>query len=314
MSDPAAGIDILIIGGGPAGLAAGLYAVRTGRSVLLLEQFVPGGQVGNTWQVDNYPGLAHISGPDLMQKMESQVRDLGLTIETSPVTGVTPGPIHTVHTPAKDYSARTVILAVGAVPKPLGIPGEQEYRGRGVSYCGTCDGPFFRQQPVAVIGGGNTALEEAEFLTRFASKVYLVHRRPQFRADHIVQEHVLKNPKIEIVTPYVPQEVLGKEQGVTGLRISHREQPECRDLEVKGVFVFVGWTPQTEAFRKTVDCDDEGYIRTDQTFGTSVPGIFAAGDCRANLLKQIVVAAGEGATAAVMADRFLATHAAPARK
>jgi thioredoxin reductase (NADPH) len=305
MSNPAAMVDILIVGGGPAGLTAGLYAVRTGRTVLLLEQFVPGGQVGNTWRIDNYPGLAHIAGPELMQKMESQVKELGLAIETATVTGLTAGSPHRVHTSTRDFQARTVVLAIGAKPKTLGITGEREYLGRGVSYCGTCDGPFFRNLPVAVIGGGNTALEEADYLTRFASKVYLVHRRNQFRADKIVQDHVLKNKKIEVLTPFVPQEILGDSQGVTSLKIGPRDQPECRDLEVKGVFVFVGWSPQTDPFRKVVAHDAEGYIQTDPNLMTSVPGIFAAGDCRANPLKQIVVAAGEGATAAVMADRFL---------
>ncbi len=308
MSTPPETLDILIVGAGPAGLTAGLYAVRTGRSVLLLEQFVPGGQVGNTWRIDNYPGLAHISGPDLMQKMESQVRELGLNIGTASVTGLSAGSPHTLHTSAGDYQARTVILAIGAKPKTLGITGEREYVGRGVSYCGTCDGPFFRNQPVAVIGGGNTALEEADFLTRFASKVYLVHRRNQFRADKIVQDHVLRNPKIETLTPFVPQEILGDHQGVKGIKIGPRDKPECRELEVRGVFVFVGWSPQTASFRNAVACDPEGYIQTDASLMTSVPGVFAAGDCRANPLKQIVVAAGEGATAAVMADRFLASR------
>lgn len=308
MTTSSAPFDILIIGGGPAGLTAGLYAIRTGRSVLLLEQFIPGGQAVNTWRIDNYPGLAHISGPDLIQKIESQVRELGMAIETASVTGLTPGSPHTVHSSTGDFLARTVVLATGAKPKTLGIPGEREYVGRGVSYCGTCDGPFFRNQTVAVIGGGNTALEEADFLTRFASKVYLVHRRNQFRADKIVQDHVLKNPKIEVLTPFVPQEVLGDSQGVNSLKIGPRDQPECRDLEVRGVFVFVGWSPQTDLVRQVVACDAEGYIQTDPQLMTSVPGIFAAGDCRANPLKQIVVAAGEGAIAVVMADRFLTTQ------
>lgn len=308
MPTSAAMVDILIVGGGPAGLTAGLYAVRTGRSVLLLEQFLPGGQANNTWRVDNYPALARISGPELMQKMEQQVRELGLAVETAAVTGLTAGSPLVLHAADRDFPARALVLAVGAKPKLLNVPGEREYLGHGVSYCGTCDGPFFRNQPVAVIGGGNTALEEADFLTRFASKVYLIHRRNQFRADKIVQDQVLKNPKIEVLTPFVPREILGDAKGVNGLRIGPRDQPECRDLEVKGVFVFVGWAPQTDAFRNVVACNAEGYIQTDANLMTAIPGVFAAGDCRANPLKQIVVAAGEGATAAVMADRYLATH------
>ncbi len=301
-------VDIAIIGAGPAGLTAGLYAVRSGRTVALLEQMAPGGQAATTWRVDNYPGLPHVSGSELMSKMESQTRELGLGAEMGSVTGIVPGPPHRIQVTDGEIKAKTVVIATGAKPKFLNIPGEQEYRGRGVSYCGTCDGPFFKNVPVAVVGGGNTALEEADYLTRFASRVYLVHRREQFRADKIIQDHVLKNPKIEIITPYVPQDILGDDKGVTQLRINPRGEPECRDLEVKGVFVFVGWTPQTEAFTGLLDAAPEGYLKTDPFLMTSVPGIFAAGDCRDNALKQIIVAAGEGATAAVMADRYIQTH------
>lgn len=301
-------VDIAIIGAGPAGLTAGLYAVRTGRSVALLEQMAPGGQAATTWRVDNYPGLPHINGSELMMKIEAQTRELGLSAEMGSVTGIIPGPPHRIQLSDGELKAKTVVIASGAKPKYLNIPGEQEYRGRGVSYCGTCDGPFFKGVPVAVVGGGNTALEEADYLTRFASKVYLIHRREQFRADKIIQDHVLKNPKIEAITPYVPQDVLGDEKGVTMLRINPRGEPVCRDLEVKGVFVFVGWNPQTEVFTKTLDHTPEGYLKTDHILMTSVPGIFAAGDCRDNALKQIIVAAGEGATAAVMADRHIQTN------
>lgn len=301
--------DIVIVGGGPAGLTAGLYAVRAGRSVLLLEQLAPGGQAVTTWQVDNYPGFSHVSGAELMQKMESQARELGVSILTSTVTDVQPGPPHRLISSAGEFSARTVIVAAGAAPRTLGIPGEDHYRGRGVSYCGTCDAAFFRGMPVAVIGGGNTALEESEFIARFASKVYLIHRRESFRADRMIQERIWKNPKIERLVPYVPQEILGDAQGVKHLKLGLRNSPECMELDVNGVFVFVGLTPQTGGFRGIADLDEDGYIQTTPGLETRTPGIFACGDCRLNLAKQIVVAAAEGAVAAIQADRYLARHA-----
>lgn len=300
--------DIIIVGAGPAGLTAGLYAVRSGRSVVLLEQLASGGQAATTWQVDNYPGVPHVNGAELMKTIDQQVRELGLQILSDPVEGLTPGEIKRVQGAAAVYRGRTVILATGALPRKMEIPGEEEYRGRGVSYCATCDGAFFRDLPVAVIGGGNTALEEAEFLTRFASKVYLIHRRAEFRADKMVQDQVLKNPKIEIVTPFVPYDILGDGKSVTSLAVGPRNSRECRQLSVKGVFFFIGLTPQTAVFRDVLDLDEAGYIRTNQDLETSAGGVFAAGDCRANKVKQIVVAAGEGATAAIMADRHLQLH------
>ncbi len=298
-------LDIAIIGGGPAGLTAGLYAIRTGRKVKLYEQLSPGGQAATTWQVDNYPGLPHINGAELMMKMEAQAKELGLAVELKQINSIEAGPPHRLHMQDGVVRSKTVIVATGAKPKLLDIPGEKEYRGRGVSYCATCDGAFFRNVPVLVVGGGNTALEEADFLTRFASKVYLVHRRDQFRADQIIQDHVLKNPKLEIMTPYVLEEINGNAQGVKLVNLSYRGTRECKQLEVQGVFIFVGLTPQTDPFKTALECNDDGYIKTSHDLATSVPGVFAAGDCRDNTLKQIVVAAGEGATAAMMADRYI---------
>lgn len=298
-------LDIAIIGAGPAGLTAGLYAIRTGRRVKLFEQFSPGGQAATTWQVDNYPGLPHINGAELMMKMEAQAKELGLEVELQQVKGLEAGTPHLLHCADGTVRAKTVIMATGASPKLLNIPGEKEYRGKGVSYCATCDGAFFRNVPVVVVGGGNTALEEADFLTRFASKVYLVHRREQFRADKIIQDHVLKNPKLEIMTPYVLEEINGDGQGVQSVNLSYRGTRECKQLDVQGVFIFVGLTPQNAPFQNTLACNDDGYFKTSHALSTSVSGIFAAGDCRDNTLKQIVVAAGEGATAAMMADRYI---------
>lgn len=302
-------VDIAIVGAGPAGLTAGLYAVRAGRSVILIEQLSPGGQAATTWQVDNYPGLPHIPGADLMMKIESQVREFNLQILSGQVLGMVPGKPHQLNTETGNIEARAIIFATGAKPRPLNIPGEAEFRGKGVSYCATCDGAFFRGLPVAVIGGGNTALEEAEFLTRFASKVYLVHRREKFRADKIVQDRVLQNPKIEIVSPFIPCEIAGPEQSVKGLKVERPDKTGNRELPVEGVFIFAGLNPQTDMVKNVLDLDEEAYLITGDDLSASVPGIFAAGDCRANQVKQIVVAAGEGARAAVMADRYLQTMA-----
>ncbi len=296
--------DVLIVGAGPAGLTAGLYAARAGRSVAILEQFSPGGQAATTWRVDNYPGVPEVNGAELMMRMAEQTRGFGVEVISQQVIALEPGHPHAVQTTAGKTYGRSIILATGATPKHLGIPGEKDFRGRGVSYCATCDGAFFRNQPIAVIGGGNTALEEAEFLTRFASKIYLVHRRNEFRADRIIQEHVLNHPKIEVVTPYVPKEIKGS-MGITKLILEERSGQNCRELEVNGVFVFVGLTPQTDAFANTIRLDAYGYITTTPELSTNVAGIFAAGDCRANVSKQIIVASGEGAVAAIMADRFL---------
>ncbi|MCK5243149.1 thioredoxin-disulfide reductase [bacterium] len=297
--------DVIILGAGPAGLTAGMYAVRAGRSVVLIEQFSPGGQAATTWQVDNYPGIPHVNGAELMLKMDAQARELGLQIVNDQVTGLVPGKMPTVECAARKYQGKSVIIATGAIPKKIGIPGEDNYRGRGVSYCATCDGAFFRDVPVAVVGGGNTALEEAEFLTRFASKVYLIHRRIEFRADKIIQEHVLKNPKIEAVTPFVPYAIEGKDTGVTRVTIGPKNEKATQHLDIKGIFIFVGLIPQTDFVKSVLDLDKDGYIQTQPNLQTKQPGIFAVGDCRANEVKQIVVAAGEGARAAVLADRYI---------
>lgn len=298
-------LDMAIIGAGPAGLTAGLYAVRTGRVVKMFEQLAPGGQAATTWQVDNYPGLPHINGAELMMKMEQQVSDFGLCPHLQTIDRIVTGQPHELHSGQEVIKAKTIIIATGAKPKMLNIAGEKEYRGKGVSYCATCDGAFFRDVPVLVVGGGNTALEEADFLTRFASQVYLVHRREQFRADKIIVDHVLKNPKIKVLAPYILSEIVGKDQAVKSVMLSHRGSKECTILDVQGVFIFVGLTPQTTFCQGTIPLNDEGYIKADQHTATEIPGIFAAGDCRDNTLKQIVVAAGEGATAAMMADRYI---------
>jgi thioredoxin reductase (NADPH) len=295
--------DVLVIGAGPAGLTAALYAARAGRNVKVLEQLAPGGQAATTWRVDNYPGVPQVNGADLMVRLHEQVRGFGVAFISTQALGLEPGAPHRVKTSEGVISAHAVIVATGAASRRLGIPGEDTFRGRGVSYCATCDGAFFKDQPIAVIGGGNTALEEAEFLLRFASKIYLVHRRTEFRADRCVQG-ILHHPKVEVITPFTPKEILGEDM-VTGLMLDERGGQACRALEVKGVFVFVGLTPQTDFVHPVLERDEAGFIKTDSDMTTSVPGILAAGDCRANYAKQIVVASGEGAVAAIRVDRYL---------
>jgi thioredoxin reductase (NADPH) len=295
--------DVLVIGAGPAGLTAALYAARAGRAVTVLEQLGPGGQAATTWRVDNYPGVPQVNGADLMVRLHEQVRGFGVFFVSAQVLGLEPGNPHRVRTSAGVFSAHAVIVATGATSRRLGIPGEDALRGRGVSYCATCDGAFFKGQPIAVIGGGNTALEEAEFLLRFASKIYLIHRRTEFRADRCVQG-ILHHPQVEVITPYIPTEIRGTDC-VSSLLVEERGGQACREIEVKGVFVFVGLTPLTEFVSPVLERDAEGFILTGSDMATSVPGILAAGDCRANYAKQIVVAAGEGAVAAIRADRYL---------
>lgn len=297
--------DLVIIGAGPAGLTAGLYAIRAGQRVAIVEQFAPGGQAASTWRVDNYPAVPEIHGAELMQRMEQQVREFGISILNLQVTRLIPGKPYRLETPEGFLEAGAVIIATGASPRPLKIPGEDTFRGRGVSYCATCDGAFFKEVPLAVIGGGNTALEEAEFLTRFASKIYLIHRRTEFRADRILQARILAHPKIETITPYIPLAIEG-ENGVSRIIVEARDVPgRTRVLPVKGVFIFVGTTPRTEFVKDMLELDETGFIRTRADLSTNHPGIFAAGDCRSGNFKQIVVAAGEGATAAMMADHYL---------
>jgi len=297
--------EMIIIGGGPAGLTAGIYAARARRKTVLLEKHGTGGQMALTWEVENYPGVEKISGYDLGQRMEQQARSFGLEIRSLDVTGVASGGgLHRVGTTEGELTCRALVLASGARNNRLGVPGEAELTGRGVSYCATCDGAFYQGVPVAVIGGGDTALEEALFLTRFASRVFLVHRRAEFRGTRLLQERVAAEPKIEPVLEAVVERVEGSD-GVTGLALKSVRTGAASRLAVEGVFVFVGWTPNTEFLAGFVPLDARGFIPTTQNLETPVPGVFAAGDCRAKVLRQISTAVGDGALAATMADHYL---------
>jgi thioredoxin reductase (NADPH) len=299
--------DVLIIGGGPAGLTAGLYASRANLKTLLVERLMVGGQVMTTTRVENYPGFpGGIDGAELVARFQEHCQEFGLEILNGEVQGLkVDGEVRVAQVDGQEVRARTVIVTSGAEPRKLDIPGEKEFAGRGVSYCATCDGAFFRDVPIAVIGGGDTAAEEALFLTRFGSRVYLVHRRDELRATRVLQERLFANDKIELVWNALPEQVLGNARGVTGLEVRDKFSEEKRVLEVEGVFFAVGVTPKAHFLADLLDLNDDGYIVTDDACRTSVPGIFAAGDVRNKLLKQIATAVGDGAVAAIAAEKYL---------
>jgi thioredoxin reductase (NADPH) len=299
--------DVIIIGGGPAGLTAGLYTARARLKTLLIEKGLAGGQVVTIDWVENYPGFDKgISGAELSQRMERQATKFGLEIIQGSVVEISLNDKIKKITLENNqhYEAKSIILATGANPKPLGVEGEDRLRGRGVSYCATCDGAFFKGEKIAVIGGGDSAVEEAIFLTKFAEVVYIIHRRDQLRATKIVQERAFSNPKIRFVWNSVVEEIEGDES-VKALHIKNVKTGERSVLDVEGVFIYVGYTPNTEFLKGLVSLDKDNYIITDDKMSTSVPGIFAAGDVRAKSLKQIATAVGDGAIAAKAAEKYI---------
>jgi thioredoxin reductase (NADPH) len=304
--------DLIIAGGGPAGLTAGLYAARARLQTLLVEKMAPGGQAATTFHIENYPGFAQgISGPDLTQAMEEQAKRFGLEVTYGEVKGLSSRePFWELEVEDRKVSAKAVIVATGVEPRKLGVPGEETLRGRGVSYCATCDGPFFKDQDIGVIGGGDSAVEEALYLTRFARRVYLVHRRDALRAEKIIQERALENPKIEILWDTVVTRVVG-DSGVEGLELQNVKTKGTQSLKVGGVFFYVGWLSNTGFLRGTLNLDDHGYVLTDDTMATSALGVFAAGDVRKKLLRQIATAVGDGAMAAFAAERYIESRKWP---
>ena len=299
--------DVIIVGGGPAGLAAAVYTGRDRFSTLILEKMTVGGQMFTTWDVENYPGFEEITGPDLSGKFENHARKFGAQFEMmAEVTDIVKGDdgIFTITTTEEEYKARTVLVATGATWNHLGIPGEEELGGRGVSYCATCDGAFFKNMEIMVVGGGNTALDEGLFLTKFASKVTLIHRRDELRGDKILQERFLAHEKTEILWSTIPEEIIG-ENGVEKVRVKNVKTGESYDVEVRGVFIFIGNTPNTELFKGKLEMDQWGGIKVDNFGSTSVEGIFAAGDCIADAPRQIAVSVGDGVRAALGIKAYL---------
>jgi thioredoxin reductase (NADPH) len=302
--------DVIIIGGGPAGYTAALYAARANMSPLLIEGFNWGGQLMITSEVENYPGYEDgIMGPEMMAEFRAQAGRFGTTFITDDVTRVdfSERPFK-VFIGDEEHLAQTVIVATGATARQLGLESERALHGRGVTYCATCDGSFYRDREVVVVGGGDSAMEEALFLTKFATKVTIVHRRDEFRASQIMIDRARNHEKIEILTPYTVEEVLGIENGkLTGVRLRNIETGEARDYPTDGLFVAIGHDPTTKLFVEALDHDENGYLITaGKSTETNIPGVFAAGDVQDHVYRQAITAAGSGCAAALDAERFLA--------
>ncbi len=299
--------DVIIIGGGPAGLTAGIYAMRAAQKAVLIEKGLPGGQVAITKGVENYPGFIEISGFELSDKFLQHARCYGLEIIQQEVEAVEPGiDFHSVRLAnGQVLNAYSIIMAVGGKARRLNVPGEIDNFGKGVSYCATCDGFFFRNKIVCVVGGGDTALEDALYLAKLTERVYLIHRRDEFRGSRILQQRVLLEPKIEIILNTVVTEIKSGEQGVRAVALKNTQTGEQRELEVDGVFIFVGFSPHSELAPAGVKKSTTGYVLTDDKCETNIPGIFAAGDLRENYAKQIVIAASEGCIAGLAAARYV---------
>lgn len=299
--------DVVIIGGGPAGLAAGLYASRSRMSAIIIEKAKWGGQAGTTEELENYPGSIEMpTGPKLIERMKSQAEAFGTELVKDEVTGFDlSDKVKAVKLGSgKDINAKTIIIATGAQPMLLGAPGELELRGKGVSYCATCDADFFTELEVVVVGGGDAAVEEAIYLTKFAEKVTIIHRREEFRAAKSIVEKAMSNDKVNIIWNTVVEEIYG-DGIVEGIKLKNVKTGEVTDFRTDGVFMFVGTKPISEFAKGVVEMDQKGYIKADEEMRTSVEGIFAAGDVRIKSLRQVITAASDGAIAAVNAEKYI---------
>ncbi|MBI2996549.1 MAG: thioredoxin-disulfide reductase [Candidatus Melainabacteria bacterium] len=299
--------DIVIIGGGPAGLAAGLYASRGNMKTVILEKLIPGGQLNNTTDVENYPGMNHITGPQIAQAMEEQTKRFGCEIisncEIFNIDLASEEKI--VESDKGIFKSKVLIIATGSEYRKLGVKGEKEYSGKGVSYCAVCDGAFFKDKELVVVGGGDSAVEEGIFLTKFASKVTIVHRRDKFRAEKIIQDRAFKNSKINVIWNTTVPEIKGDGNTVTSVRLKNVVTNEEKDFKCDGVFIYIGLDPNTELFKGKVKMDEGGKIITNERMETNVPGVYAAGDVRETPLKQAVTAASDGSLASTMAIGYI---------
>lgn len=300
--------DIIILGGGPAGLSAAIYAARSAAKTAIIDISMLGGQPSNYLELENYPGFAKIGGYDLMEKFEEHADMFGIQkfpmeeIQSVDLTS----DIKTVTTLNGEFKAKSIIIATGAQSKKLGVEGEKEFVGRGVSYCAVCDGAFYKDKVVAVVGGGNAAVEEASYLTKFASKVYLIHRRDELRADKIVQERAFKNEKLEFIYDTIVNKING-ENLVKSATIENVKTHEIKDLAIDGIFPYIGFEPNADLFTGQVKQDKNSFIIVDEAMQTSVKGVYAIGDVRVTPLRQVITAAADGAIAAVYAGRYIET-------
>lgn len=300
--------DVIIIGAGPAGMTAALYASRSNLSVLMIERGVPGGQMNNTAEIENYPGFDSIMGPDLSMKMYESVEKFGTENAYGMVQEIKDhGSYKEIICEDTTYQGKSVIIATGCVHRKLGVAGEEEYAGRGVSYCAVCDGAFFRNKHLMVIGGGDSAVEEAVYLTQFASKVTIVHRRDELRAQKIIQDRAFANEKIDFEWDTVLEEIVGNDMVVTGVQLKNVKTGAVKEVAADGVFIYVGLDPLTEPFRNSGITNEEGWIITDQDMKTTIPGVYAIGDVREKTLRQITTAVGEGGIAGQQVYNYLET-------
>jgi thioredoxin reductase (NADPH) len=311
--------DVVIIGAGPAGMCAGMYAGRSMLKTVVLEQGLPGGELLNTEVIEDYIGFEHILGWELAEKFNSHAAKFGAELRTSvrveKVRRLADGTFETAVESGDVFRSPAVIVTAGGTPVKLEVPGEIEYAGKGVSYCAICDGAFFKGHTIVVVGGGDAACEEADFLTRYAEKVWLVHRRDEFRASKIAQQRLFANPKVEIIRDTVVEKIGGKDGLMTHASLRHLKSGERRDLPATGIFIFVGFTPNTGVIEGHVEHDATGYLLTDANMQTSIPGLFAAGDVRVQLTRQVTTAVGDATTAAIAVEKYLTArkngHAAP---
>ncbi|MEH6937763.1 thioredoxin-disulfide reductase [Bacillus sp. JJ664] len=298
--------DVIIIGAGPAGMTAAVYTSRANLSTLMMERGVPGGQMANTEEIENYPGFDSILGPDLSNKMFDHAKKFGAEYAYGDIKEIVDGKEYkTVIAGKKEYKARAIIITTGAEYKKIGVPGEQELGGRGVSYCAVCDGAFFRDKELVVIGGGDSAVEEGVYLTRFASKVTIVHRRDELRAQKILQDRAFANEKISFIWNTTLKQINGTDGKVSGVTLVNTQNGEESDFKTDGVFIYIGMLPLTKPFVNLGITNENGYIETNDVMETKVPGIFAAGDVREKTLRQVVTATGDGSIAAQAVQHYI---------
>jgi thioredoxin reductase (NADPH) len=306
---PSEQFDVIIVGAGPAGLCSAMYAGRAMLKTVVLERGIPGGELLNTEKVEDYPGFISILGPDLAAKMTEHAQAFGADIRMENVEGIhrlADGSFRVVTSADAEFYAPTVILTAGGTPTKLDVPGEVEYAGKGVSYCAVCDGAFFKGERLAVVGGGDAAVEEADYLTRYASRVFLIHRRDEFRASKLLQERAFQNPKIEVIWNTRVVELVGTPAGLKHLNLENTVTGARSQLEASGCFIFIGFKPNSWLVRDHVAHDAGGYLTTDDRMMTSIPGLFAAGDLRSQLTRQVTTAVGDATTAAIAVEKYLA--------